>query len=45
MAGKKEAPVFGRPKNWDKLTPEEKHQWALEMLAAATGKPLEEPKK
>jgi hypothetical protein len=35
----KQRPVFGRPKNWDKMTPEQKHEWALSLLRAATETP------
>jgi hypothetical protein len=34
----KQRPVFGRPKNWDKMTPEQKRAWALGLLRAATGR-------
>ena len=35
---KKQAPAFGRPKDWDKMTPEQRREWALGLLRAATAK-------
>jgi hypothetical protein len=32
----KQAPVFGRPKDWNKMTPEQRREWALGLLRAAT---------
>lgn len=41
MAEEKRAPVYGRPVDWDKMTPEQKRAWALEMLRAAKEKAAE----
>jgi hypothetical protein len=38
VAVEKQAPVFGRPKDWDKMTPEQKREWAMDLVRAATGK-------
>jgi hypothetical protein len=37
VAVEKQPPIFGRPKDWDKMTPEQKREWALGLLREATG--------
>ena len=39
MANKGHAPVFGRPKGWANMKPEQRREWALGLLRAATEKP------
>jgi hypothetical protein len=41
MADEKRGPVYGRPVDWDKMTTEQKHEWALSLLRAATEKPAD----
>ncbi len=38
----KQVRVFGRPKHWDKMTPEQKRAWALGLVRAATKKTEEQ---
>ena len=37
----KQVRVFGRPKDWDKMSPEQKREWALGLVSAAKEKAAE----
>ena len=37
----KQRPVFGRPKDWDKMSPDQKREWALGLVRASKEKAAE----